>query len=66
MPLGSVHAEEGLLLRQRGSFVRQRDDGGRWQLDADPEAEELLGQRVRVEGVRRDFDLLEVSRIVPC
>ena len=66
MPLGSFHAEEGLLLRERGSLILQRADGGRWRLDADPGAERMLGQRVRVEGVRSGFDVLTVSRMVPC
>lgn len=64
MPLGTFHSEEGLLLRQRGGLILQRDDGGRWRLDAEPDAEQNLGRRVRVEGLRGDFDLLEVRRIV--
>lgn len=66
MPLGTFHAEEGMLLRQRGALILQRDDGGRWRLDADLGVEEHLGRRVRVEGVRSAFDLLDVSRVVPC
>jgi hypothetical protein len=66
MPIGKVYTEEGLLLRQRGVLVLQRKDGGRWRLNGDPNADELLGHRVRVEGVRSDFDLLEVIRIVRC
>jgi len=66
MPIGKLYTEEGLLLRQRGILILQRNDGGRWRLDGDPDADELLGQRVRVEGVRSDFDLLEVIRIVRC
>jgi len=64
MPLGKFYSEEGMLLRQRGGLILQRDDGGRWRLDADLKFEHLLGSRVRVEGVRSGFDLLEVSRIV--
>ena len=63
MPRGSLHSETGLLLRQRGGLILQRDGGGRWRLSADPDAEHLLGERVRVEGVRSDFDVLEVTRI---
>jgi hypothetical protein len=66
MPIGKVYTEEGLLLRQRGGLVPQRNVGGRWRLDGDPDADGLLGQRVRVEGVRADFDLLEVIRIARC
>lgn len=66
MPRGRFHIEEGLLLRQRGDLILQRDDGGRWRLDGDAEAERMLGRRVRVEGIRSGFDLLEVTRIVPC
>lgn len=64
MPLGTFHIETGLLLRQRGGLILQRDDGGRWRLNADPEAEQLLGHRVRVEAVRSGFDLLDASRII--
>lgn len=66
MPLGKFCIEEGLLLRQRGGLILQKDDGGRWRLDADPEAGRMIGQRVRVEGVRSDFDVLHVSRIIAC
>jgi hypothetical protein len=47
-------------------IVLRRDDGGRWRLELDPRDEELLGRRVRVEGVRSGFDLLDVRRISPC
>ena len=66
MSLGSFHVEEGLLLGQRGRLILQRDAGGRWRLEADPEVEAKTGQRVRVEGLRSGFDLLEVSRVAPC
>ena len=66
MPIGKFHLEEGLLLRQRGALILQRDDGGRWRLSADAQAELMLGERVRVEGVRSDVDSLDVSRIVRC
>lgn len=66
MPLGSSHDETGLLLREGRFLILRRDDGGRWRLDADPDAEKLLGRRVRVEGVRSGFDLLDVRRITPC
>lgn len=64
MPLGTFHAEEGLLLRQRGGVILQRDDGGRWRLEADGNTERNLGRRVKAEGLRTDFDVLQVSRIV--
>jgi hypothetical protein len=66
MPIGKVHVEEGRLLREQDWVILQRDDGGRWRLDVDARCEELLGLRVRVEGVRSDFDLLQVSRMVRC
>ena len=66
MPIGKFHREEGLLLRQRGRLILQKDDGGFWVLAADPLAEESLGRRVRVEGVRSGFNELEVARIAEC
>lgn len=44
-------------------LVLQRDDGGRWRLDVGRRAESLLGRRVRVQGRRAGFDLLDVQQI---
>lgn len=66
MPLGSSHLEKGLLLRDGLWLILQRDDGGRWRLDAHRRAERYLGRRVQVEGIRSDFDILDVRRIEPC
>ncbi len=65
MPIGKFHSEEGLLLRQRGRIILQQDGGGFWILEVD-EPLDLLGLRVRVEGIRSGFNSLEVSRIVRC
>jgi hypothetical protein len=65
MPIGKFHSEEGLLLKQRGRAILQRDDGGFWMLQVD-DPDELFGLRVRVEGIRSGFNSLEVSRIVRC
>jgi hypothetical protein len=66
MPIGKPSSEQGLLLRQGGALVLQRDDGGCWRLEADGDAWRLLGARVRVEGVRSGFDRLDVRRIERC
>lgn len=66
MPHGTHHDEVGLLLREGQWLVLQRDDGGRWRLDTGSTAETLLGCRVRVQGTRSGFDLLDVRRIEPC
>jgi hypothetical protein len=65
VPIGKFHSEEGLLLRQRGRIILQQDGGGFWILEVD-EPSELLGLRVRAEGIRSGFNSLEVSRIVRC
>lgn len=66
MPKGSRHDEQGLLLSDRGRLVLRRDDGGHWRLQADWDAYQMLGRRVRVAGIRCGFDLLDVERITPC
>jgi hypothetical protein len=66
MPRGTQHDETGLLLREGRFLVLQRDDGGRWRLDVDSATVALLGRRVRVQGIRSGFDLLDVQRIEPC
>lgn len=65
MPMGKRYDEQGLLLKGNGagSLVLQRDDGGVWRLDADGAASRFIGLRVRIVGVRSDFDLLDVETI---
>jgi hypothetical protein len=66
MPIGSKHDETGLLLREGQFLILQRDVGGRWRLSADLGTERMLGQRVRIQGIRSGFDLLDVTRIERC
>ena len=65
MPLGSPIDESGLLLRDGAGLILQRDDGGRWRLDASPRHRELAGRRVRVKGKRSGFDLVDVEMLDP-
>lgn len=65
VPRGSRHLETGILLEGPFGLILRRDDGGEWQLDAPVHARRLLGQRVRLEGVRDGFDLLAVQTIEP-
>jgi hypothetical protein len=66
MPLGTTHSAGGLLLAERGTLMLQLDGGGRWRLAADADVYARVGQRVRIEGVRTGFDLLEVQSIERC
>jgi hypothetical protein len=66
MPLGTTHTPEGLLLTERGALVLRLDGGGCWRLAADADVYQRVGQRVRIEGVRTGFDLLEVRSVERC
>lgn len=64
--MGSHHDETGVLVTGRGGMLAlNRAAGGTWQLDAAPRFRRLIGQRVRVVGVRADFDVLDVQTIEP-
>jgi hypothetical protein len=67
MPMGSRHDETGWLNEQDGQLILRRDDGGRWRLDVGFrlwwKSRKLIGKRVRVQGVRGAFDLLDVQRL---
>lgn len=64
MSLWTRHSETGVLLRGRGGLVLERDGGGTWRLDAPSRsAYRLLGHRVRVDGLRVDFDVLSADRV---
>ncbi|WIW91086.1 DUF5818 domain-containing protein (plasmid) [Sphingobium sp. V4] len=47
------------------SPVLRVDDGGEWRLDMSSRYRHLLGNRVRVEGRRSEFDMLDVEIIRP-
>jgi hypothetical protein len=64
MPLGTHHIVTGILQLAEPGLELHVDGGGVWALDAPSNARNLLGQRVRVEGTRRGFDLLDARRIV--
>ncbi|HEX8556001.1 MAG TPA: DUF5818 domain-containing protein [Sphingomonas sp.] len=52
-----------MLLEHHGALVVDVTGGGTWRLDAGRRARRLLGQRVRIVGVRDGFDLLFVEQI---
>ncbi|MFC3792222.1 DUF5818 domain-containing protein [Sphingobium agri] len=65
MPRGLCHVETGILRPGRWGCALETDGGGIWQLDAPRAARRYLGMRVKVEGRRSGFDLLDVHRISP-
>jgi hypothetical protein len=66
MPLGTSHIEEGLLEIEQDRLVLRLDGGGCWRLSADAAAYQLVGRRVRINGVRIGFDLLDVRSLEQC
>lgn len=65
MPRGTSHDLTGLLLTSGRAVILRVDDGGEWRLDLRGSYHRLLSRRVRVRGVRSDFDLIGVDRIEP-
>lgn len=61
--MGTRHRVTGLLLKSKRGLILEMDDGGTYALDADPDARNLAGQRVTIEGVRSGFDRLDVEWI---
>lgn len=65
MPRGTRHDLTGLLLANGPYPVLRVADGGEWRLDISSRYRHLLGQHVRVQGIRSEFDMLDVDMIVP-
>jgi hypothetical protein len=63
MPLGTHHDVTGMLYQSGRGLELHVDGGGVWALDAPGRARKLVGQRVRVKGLRTGFDLLDVRGI---
>lgn len=67
MPRGTRHDESGWLNEWNGERILRRDDGGRWRLEmglwAHWRTRKLVGKRVRIVGIRHDFDVLAVTDI---
>jgi hypothetical protein len=65
MPRGSKHDLTGLLLENGVYPILRMPDGGEWRLDVTKSHRHLLGKRVRILGIRDDFDLLSMQKIEP-
>ncbi|WP_374552383.1 DUF5818 domain-containing protein [Sphingobium yanoikuyae] len=63
MPRGTRHELTGILLENGLYPVLRVSDGGEWRLDLRSSYRHLLGLRVRIRGVRSDFDMLDVESI---
>lgn len=63
VPRGDLVDETGLVLRDGHRTILRVDDGGEWDLDLLPRHGNLLGQRVRVQGRRAGFNLIDVHRV---
>ena len=65
MPLGAPLDLTGTLLRDGRRLILTMSDGGEW-IVAPPlftRIEHVLGQRVRVTGIRGGFNLIDASRL---
>lgn len=62
MPMGTRHTIEGMLMREGRDLAIFPDGGGRWRLDPIRGLAKQAGLRVRITGVRSDFDMLDVER----
>jgi hypothetical protein len=57
--------ETGMLLRDGGGFVLQRDLGGRWPLDLSRVPVDLVGKHVRIVGVETAAGRIDVDGVRP-
>lgn len=65
MAIGDTIDESGLLLREGGGFILQRDQGGTWQLLLHRVPVDLVAKRVRVIGILTASDLVDVEGVQP-
>ena len=57
--------ETGMLLRQDGSFVLKRDQGGYYRLELSRTPVDLVEKRVRVIGRRIGDDIVDADGVQP-
>jgi len=67
MPKGTRHVEAGTLRSNHFGFVLEMDGGGFWALElwSVQKPQRYFGQRVKVEGTRVGFNILDVDRMWP-
>jgi hypothetical protein len=63
MPLGTEHVIEGVLTAGTTYPMLLPDAGGQWRLDLPRRFHSFLNRRVRVEGIRSEFDMLDVTKV---
>jgi hypothetical protein len=66
MPRGTRHTLTGTLRSTKFGYALEMDGGGVWRLDLSAiwRIGRYVDQRITVEGVRSDFDLLDVYKVV--
>ena len=65
MAQGDWIDETGMLLREGGGFVLQRDAGGRWQLALGRMPVDLVEKRVRIVGIDAGDGVVETEGVAP-
>jgi Protein of unknown function (DUF5818) len=64
MSVGTTHIIEGVLITDTTNPVLLPDAGDQWRLDLVRRFHSLSNMRVRVEDIRSDFDMLDVTKVV--
>lgn len=66
MPKWTMIEEIGILMRDGHGYILSMGDGAHWRLDdIGSAAIPMLGRRVRVRGMRVDFNTISVDGIDP-
>ena len=63
MPLGAQVVDTGIIRETNGKLTLERSEGGVWRLEFSRKLRQFVDQRVRVQAVRDDFDLLYIKRV---
>lgn len=63
MPRGTTHSIDGLLVTGSPYPLLRPDNGGAWRLDLPAKFRSLFDRRVRIEGIRCGFDMLDVTKV---
>ncbi|MDB5713584.1 MAG: hypothetical protein JWO15_981 [Sphingomonadales bacterium] len=63
MPIGTNRRLEGMLEQVERGFTLLTDQGDVWLLGTESDATAMIGQRIKIEGIRTGFDRIEVEWI---
>ena len=63
MTVGGRLVRTGVLRKKSWGYALEEPNGSVWRLDIVPPPDRMIGRPVMIDGIRADFDMIDVIRV---